>query len=139
MTSRYRGKGARKPRFWASGFRKSAAPSAWFRRTLGHGRAKARGGGRQPTQDQKQRAWGPRTAGDGCPHVTDYSISILPDPVWTSIGTPPPPTLPRTSFLPIEPCTVTGWLRLMDPEPVWASRSNEAFWGRRSWTLPEPV
>src|SRR3954454_5070539 len=68
-----------------------------------------------------------------------YSILILPDPVCTSTGTPPPPTLPFTSFRPIEPCTVTGCDKLIDPEPVWASRSNEALLGNRICTLPEPV
>src|SRR5262249_51520859 len=68
-----------------------------------------------------------------------YSIKIFPDPVWISTGTPPEPTLPRTSLRPIVPCTVTGCDRLMDPDPVCAFRSNEAFCGRRSCTLPDPV
>src|SRR6266480_3870277 len=71
--------------------------------------------------------------------LSNYSIKMFPDPVCTSTGTPPPPTLPRTSLRPIAPCTVTGCDKLIDPDPVCAFRSNDAFYGRRSCTLPEPV
>ena len=57
---------------------------------------------------QNQQTYGRWTPEDACPHVIDHSIRIFPDPVCTSTGTPPPPTLPRTSFRPIEPWTVTG-------------------------------
>jgi MFS family permease len=40
--------------------------------------------------------------------LIDYSIRISPDPVSTSTGTPPPPTLPRISLRPMEPCTLCG-------------------------------